>query len=57
MALYKIDELLLIENLTYFEQTYPFTGILNAKGLTVREYLNNIEMDKIDLELEYSTYQ
>lgn len=56
MALYKIDELLLIENLTYFEQTYPFTGILNAKGLTVREYLNNIEMDKIDLELEYSTY-
>lgn len=56
MALYKIDELLLIENLTYFEQTYPFTGILNAKGLTVREYLNNIEMDKIDLELDYSTY-
>ena len=56
MALFKVDELLLIENLTYFEETYPFTGILNAKGSRVSDYLNAIDMDKIDMELEYATY-
>ena len=56
MALFKIDELLLIENLTYFEETFPFTGIINSKGLTVKEFLAKVDMDKIDMEFEYATY-
>ena len=56
MELFKVDELLLIENLTYFEETYPFLGILNAKDKTVREFLDYVDLDQIDMEMDYSTY-
>ena len=53
--MFSVDELLLIENLTYFEGIFPFTDILDAKGMTVREFINNIDLDKVDLEFEYAS--
>lgn len=53
--MFSVDELLLIENLTYFEGIFPFTDILDAKGKYVSEFINNIDLDKIDLEFEYAS--
>ena len=47
---YKMDELLLIEHLTYLPDAYPFLSVLNADNQTVREYLMQIDVDKIDDE-------
>ncbi|MBR1854750.1 MAG: DUF2974 domain-containing protein [Lachnospiraceae bacterium] len=53
--MYKVDELLLLENLTYMVDTFPFTSILNAKGKTVGEYLNAIDMEQIDDDYNYAS--
>ena len=47
---YKMDELLLIEHLTYLPDAYPFLSVLNADDQTVREYLMQIDVDKIEDE-------
>lgn len=52
---YKMDELLLIELLTYIPDKFPFASVLNADNLTVREYLNTIDVSKIEDNVVYST--
>ncbi|MBR6071293.1 MAG: DUF2974 domain-containing protein [Acholeplasmatales bacterium] len=54
--LYKVDEILLLENLTYMADVYPFTNILRAKGKTVKRYLSEIDMDAIEDENDYASY-
>ena len=43
--LFKVDEVLLLENLTYVADAYPFTSILRAKDKTLEQYLNEIDME------------
>ena len=54
--LYKVDEVLLLENLTYMADLYPFTNILRAKGKTVKRYLSEIDMDAIEDDTDYASY-
>ncbi len=53
--MYRVDELLLIELLTYMPGTAPLISILDAEGLTVGEYLEKIDLNTIDEEFVYST--
>ena len=53
--MYRVDELLLIELLTYMPGTAPLISILDAEGLTVGEYLGKIDLNTIDEEFVYST--
>lgn len=52
---YKMDELLLIELLTYLPDKFPFTSVLNANDLTVREYINTIDVSKIEDDIVYTS--
>ncbi len=54
--LFKIDEVLLLENLTYVADAYPFTSILRAKDKTLEQYLNEIDMEAIDDDVDYASY-
>ncbi len=54
--LYKVDELLLLENLTYMADLYPLTSILRAKGKTVEKYLSEIDMEALEDETDYASY-
>jgi len=51
--MFKIDELLLLENLTYFPDADPFKSVLYANRRTVREYLDEINFDKIIDDHDY----
>ncbi|MCR4793178.1 MAG: DUF2974 domain-containing protein [Lachnospiraceae bacterium] len=53
--MYRIDELLLIEHLTYMPDKSPLISILDAEGMKVGEYLDKIDLDAIDLEYVYAT--
>lgn len=53
--MYRVDELLLIELLTYMPGTAPLISILDAEGQTVGEYLGKIDLNAIDEEFTYST--
>ena len=52
---YKMDELLLIELLTYIPDKFPFTSVLNAGDRTVKEYLNTIDVSKIEDDVIYNS--
>ena len=54
--MFKIDEVLLIENLTYMANLYPFSSILNAKGKTVKKFLSEIDMEAIEDDFDYASY-
>ena len=54
--MFKTDEVLLIENLTYMANLYPFSSILNAKGKTIRKYLSEIDMEAIEDDFDYASY-
>ena len=45
--MYRMDELLLIELLTYLPDIHPFTTIETAGGKTVAEYVNAFAWDEI----------
>ncbi|MBO4280793.1 MAG: DUF2974 domain-containing protein [Lachnospiraceae bacterium] len=53
--LYKMDELLLIEHLTYFPDVEPLFTVLHADGQTVREYISRFDTSKLDDELIYNS--
>lgn len=53
---YKVDELLLLENLTYFVDIKPFQSVLNANGKTVKEYLEEIDMTQVIDDFDYASY-
>ena len=54
--MFKVDELLLLENLTYFSEIAPLFTVLNAEGLTVREYLDKINFDELIDDKDYASY-
>ena len=54
--LFKIDEVLLLENLTYMANLYPLSSILNAKGKTISKYLSEIDMEAIEDDFDYASY-
>ena len=51
-----MDELLLLENLTYLPSVPPFKSILDYAGKTVEEICNGINFDEIDEETEYGSF-
>ena len=54
--LFRVDEVLLIENLTYMANLYPLSSILNAKGKTIRKFLSEIDMEAIEDDFDYASY-
>lgn len=52
--MYRMDELLLIELLTYLPDIHPFTTIETAGGKTVAEYVNAFAWDEIGDEQDYT---
>ena len=53
--MYRTDELLLIEHLTYMPGIAPIISILDAEGMKVGEYLDRIDINALDDEYVYST--
>ena len=53
--MYRTDELLLLEHLTYMPDIPPIVSILKSGGMKVGEYLDLIDLDKLDKEKVYST--
>ena len=45
--LYKIDELLLLEHLTYLPDMFPLLSVLNADNQTVREYMCQLDISNL----------
>ena len=54
--MFKVDELLLLENLTYFSDIAPLKIILTAEGLTVKEYLDKIDTNELIDDKDYASY-
>ena len=52
--LYRTDELLLLEIMTYFPDNPPFRTILNAGGSTVGQYVNSFDWAAIEDEKDYA---
>ncbi len=53
--MYRVDELLLIELLTYMPGSAPLISILDAEGMTVGDYLRQVDLNALDNEYTYST--
>ena len=53
--MYRIDELLLIEHLTYMPGKAPIISILDAEGMKVGDYLDKIDLNALDDSYVYST--
>ena len=53
--LYKIDELLLLEHLTYLPDMFPLISVLNADNQTVREYMCQLDISRLEDEKIYSS--
>jgi len=51
--MFKIDEILLLENLTYFPDREPFKSVVQASKKTVREFLNDIKIEDIIDDVDY----
>ena len=56
--MFKVDEILLLENLTYFSDIAPLKIILTAEGLTVKErknLINKILREQDDISITKQT--
>ena len=53
--LYKIDELLLLEHLTYLPDMFPLLSVLNADNQTVREYMCQLDISHLEDEKVYNS--
>ena len=54
--MFKVDELLLLENLTYFSNVRPLRTVLEANGYTVKAYLDSISFDELVDDKDYASY-
>ena len=54
--LFKVDELLFLENLTYLENIPPLLKITNFKNKTIKELVNSIDLSKLDSNIDYAAY-
>lgn len=53
---YKVDELLLFENLTYLDDNPPLTTILGSDGKTLGEFINGINLEQITDNKDYGSF-
>ena len=53
--LYKIDELLLLEHLTYLPDKFPLLSVLNADNQTVDEFMCQLDISRLEDEKVYSS--
>ena len=53
---FKVDELLLIENLTYLDDIPPLSKVIHHNGETVKELLDTIDFSLIDDEKYYASF-
>ncbi|ORX83245.1 hypothetical protein BCR32DRAFT_267129 [Anaeromyces robustus] len=51
--MFKIDEILLLENVIYFPDLDPFKSVLNSEGKTIKEFIDEIDLDKIIDDFDY----
>ncbi|OUM62654.1 hypothetical protein PIROE2DRAFT_11031 [Piromyces sp. E2] len=51
--MFKVDELLLLENLTYFPDRKPFKTIISADQKTVRDFIYDINVEEIVDDIDY----
>jgi len=51
--MFKIDEILLLENVTYFPDREPFKSVLCANKKTIREFINEIKIEEIIDDVDY----
>ena len=54
--MYTLDEILLIEHLTYLPDVPPFSTIVNFSDCTVADYLDSIDTSKIEDETVYNSF-
>ena len=54
--MFAVDEILLLENLTYFSDVKPLCTVLEANGLTVKEYLDKFNLDDLIDDKDYASY-
>ena len=54
--MFKVDELLLLENITYFSNIRPLKTVLESSGLTVKEYLDTINFSELVDDKDYASY-
>ena len=54
--MFEVDELLLLENLTYFSDVKPLCTVLEADGLTVKQYLDKFNLDDLIDDKDYASY-
>ena len=53
---FKIDELLLLEMITYFSDKEPLVSVLNTSAKTVGEYINSFNLDEFVEDEDYASY-
>ena len=53
---YKIDELLLLENLTYLSDNPPLYTMHGADGKTVGEFINNLYLEQLIDDKDYGSF-
>ena len=54
--MFKVDELLLLENITYFSDVRPLKTVLEVNNCTIKEYLDSIAFDEIIDDKDYASY-
>ncbi len=54
--MFRVDELLLLENLTYLEDIPPLLNISNFVGKTIKEMFDLMDLTQIDDEKDYSSF-
>ena len=53
---FKVDELLLLENLTYLDNIPPLYELSKFSGKTIKEVLDELDLSKLDDEKEYASF-
>ncbi|MBQ0001219.1 MAG: DUF2974 domain-containing protein [Clostridiales bacterium] len=53
---YRIDEILLLENITYIPDTEPMKSVLKVCGKTVGEYMESLDLDALDEKKNYGSF-
>ena len=56
MSYYRVDELLLFENLTYLDDIPPLSKVLGYVGKTVKDLIDEIDISLIDDEKDYASF-
>ena len=53
---FRVDELLLLENLTYLDNIPPLFELSKFSGKTIKEVLDELDLSRLDDEKEYASF-